>query len=83
MPDFNNTFCLISWDGKKYDFETFSIDRVLSKERFLWKNHAENVHQELVSEHFLILINNPKQLLHARNWFKNSLHILQEDYQNA
>ena len=28
--------------------EIFSIDRVLNEERFLWKNHEENVHQKLV-----------------------------------
>ena len=33
---------------------------------FLWKNHEENVHQ---NSH-LILLNNPKQPLHARNSFK-------------
>ena len=31
---FNNTFCLISWEGKKYDIETLSIDRVLNEEHF-------------------------------------------------
>ena len=36
------------------------------------------MHQKLVSELFFNLINNPKQLLHARNSFKN---ILKEDYQ--
>ena len=27
---------------------------------FLWKSHAENVHQKQVSDLFLILVNNPK-----------------------
>ena len=31
------------------------------------ENHAENVHQKLVSEPFSNLVNNPKQSLHARN----------------
>ena len=31
------------------------------------ENHAENVHQKLVSEPFLNSVNNPKQSLHARN----------------
>ena len=35
------------------------------------ENHAENVHQKLVPDPFLILVNNPKQPLHARNAFKN------------
>ena len=34
---------------------------------FLWKNHAENVHQNLALVPFLILLNSPKQPLHARN----------------
>ena len=38
---------------------------------FPWKNHAKNVHQELVLNCFLILVNDPKQPLHARNSFKN------------
>ena len=31
---------LISWEGKKYDTETLSIDRVLNKEHFYGKNHS-------------------------------------------
>ena len=26
----------------------------------LWKDHAENMHQKLVAQPFLILVNNPK-----------------------
>ena len=52
-----------------------SIDRLLNKEHFYgkimkWKNPAEGVHQKLVPDSFLILVNNPKQELHARNSFK-------------
>ena len=46
------------------------------------ENHAENVHQRLVLGPFLILVNNPKQPLHARNSFKKE-GILKEDYQKA
>ena len=35
------------------------------------ENHAENVHQKLAPDPFLILLNNPKQPLHARNSFKS------------
>ena len=42
---------------KKYVIETLSIDRALNKEHFLWKNHAENVHQKLVPDPFFILVN--------------------------
>ena len=28
---------------------------------FVWKTHAENVHQKLIPDPFLILVNNPKQ----------------------
>ena len=34
------------------------------------ENHAENVHQKLAPDPFLILLNNPKQPLDARNSFK-------------
>ena len=47
----------------------------------MWKSHAENVHQKLVPDPFLILVNNPKQPLHARNSFKKD--ILIEDTQKA
>ena len=42
-------------------------------ETFLRENHAENVHQKLVSDSFFILVTNPKQLSHARNSFKNKI----------
>ena len=51
------------------DIETLSIDRELNKEHFYGKNHAENVHQKLASDPFLILLNNPRQPLHSRNSF--------------
>ena len=47
------------------------IDRVLNKEHFYWKNHAENVHQKIAPDPFLILPNNPKHTLHAGNSFEN------------
>ena len=31
------------------------------------------MHQKLVPDHFLILVNNPKQPLHARNYFENRI----------
>ena len=37
------------------------------------KNHAKNVHQKLIPDPFLILLNNPKQRLHARNSFTNQI----------
>ena len=52
------------------DIETLSTDRDVTKEHFLWKNHAENVHQKLVQDPFLILLSNPNKPLHARNSFK-------------
>ena len=56
-----------------WDIETLAIDRELYKEHFLWKNHAENLHQKLAPDLILILLNNPKQPLQARNSFKNKL----------
>ena len=46
------------------------VDGVSNKEHFLWKNYAENMQQKLVPDLFIILVNNPKQPLHARNYFK-------------
>ena len=51
----------------RHDIETLLIDRVLNKKHFYGKNHTENVHQKLVLDPLLILVNNPKQSLHARN----------------
>ena len=36
-------------------------------------NHAEKVHQKLVPDPFSILVNSPKQALHARNCFKDKI----------
>ena len=33
--------------------------------KFLWKKYAENVHQKLVPESFLVLANSPKEAMHA------------------
>ena len=37
------------------------------------ENHGENVHQKLVPDPCLILVNNPKQPLHARSSSKNKI----------
>ena len=57
---------------KRYDTKTLGVDTVLNKNIFM-KNHAENVPQKLVTDHFLILVNDPKQLLHVRNYFKKKM----------
>ena len=49
----------------RFDNETLPIGR-----EFLWKNHAENMHQKLAPDSFLILLNDPKQPFHVRNSFK-------------
>ena len=54
----------------RYDIENLSIDRVLNKEHLYGKSHAENMHQKLVPDPFLILVKNPKQPLHS---FKNKI----------
>ena len=38
---------------------------------FSWQIHAKIMHQKPALEPFLILVNNPKEPLHARNCFKN------------
>ena len=53
------------------DIENLSIDGEYGK--FLWKNPAENVHQKLARDPFLILLNNPKQPLHVINSFRNKI----------
>ena len=37
------------------------------------KNHTENMQQKLVPDLFIILVNNPKQPLHAKNYFQKTL----------
>ena len=37
------------------------------------ENHAEDVHQKLIPDPFLILLKNPKQPLHARDSFENKI----------
>ena len=46
------------------------------------EDHAENVLQRLVPDPVLILVNSPKQPLHARNFFLKK-DILKEDYQKT
>ena len=58
---------------KRYDIETWSIDRVLNQEHFHGKKHAANVHQKLVPNPFLISVNNLKQPSHTSNSFKNKI----------
>ena len=58
---------------KRNDIETLSINRVLNKALFFWKNDAENVHQKLVPDPFLLLVNISKQPLHERNYLKNKI----------
>ena len=38
-----------------------------------WENHTENVHQKLVQDPFLILVNKPKHPLPAKYSFKSTL----------
>ena len=64
---------MISEKEKRYDIETLSTDIVLDKEHLNEKNHAENMNQRLIPDPFLILVNNSKQLIHARNSFTNRI----------
>ena len=47
---------------KRYDIEVLSRNVLM-----------ENIHQKLVPDLYLVLVNNPKQKLHARNSFKNKV----------
>ena len=51
---------------KEHDIEMLSNYRVLDKNIFMRKSCTKNEHQELVTDLFLILVNNPKQLFDAR-----------------
>ena len=57
---------------KRYDHETLSIDRVSYKQHFNGKI-MQKVQQKLVPDLFIILVNNLKQPLHARNCFKSKI----------
>ena len=57
---------------KRCDIETLSVDRVLNREYFYGK-YAEHMHQKLVPDPLLILVNNPKHSLHAINFFENKI----------
>ena len=64
---------MISWEEKKYDILKFVNWQNIKLGTFSWKNHAENVHQKLFTDFFLILVNNPEQILCARNFFENKV----------
>ena len=53
----------------RYDIETLPVDRVLNKKLF----YGKTIHQKLVPDPLLILANNPKQPLHAKNYFKSKM----------
>ena len=58
--------------NKRYDIETLSINRVLDKEHFCGKSYRK-CEPKASPRPFLILVNNPKQSLHAINSFKNKI----------
>ena len=60
-------------EEKRYDIGTLHVDRVLKKKHFYGKIMQKNVHHKLVPDPLLILVNNPKQPLHARNSFKSKM----------
>ena len=55
-----------------YDIETLSIDRVLNTEHFYEKIMQKMCTPKASPRPLFILLNNPKQPLHARNFFKIS-----------
>ena len=54
---------------KRSDIWTLPIDRELNKKYF----YGKNVHQTRVPVSFSILVNNPKETFHARNYSKNKI----------
>ena len=74
VNDIDNIFCLIYWEKNKVWWNWNSAHWIeLNKEHFLQNNHAEIVHQNLAPDSSLILLNNPKQPLHATNSFRNKV----------
>ena len=67
---------------KRHDIETLSIDRVPNKEHFYGKIIQKMCTKSYPRTPFLILVNNLKQPLHSRNYFKKKI-FLKEDYQKA
>ena len=57
----------------RYGIETLSIDRVLNKEQFYENIMQKMCTKSLMTDSFLTLVNNPKQLWHAKNSFKNKI----------
>ena len=51
--------------------ETQSIDRVLNKDNFYRQSKAGNKYRKLVPNHFLTLVNSPKEPIHKRNSLEN------------
>ena len=62
---------MISWEGKRYDIKPLSIDRVLKIRNIFIGKSCRKCASEAGPGHLLILGNNPKQSLHARNYFRN------------
>ena len=75
------THCLISWEGKKVWHWHFVHRWSIKQKIFSWENHAEKLLKKLVPYLFIIFVNNPKQLLHARNSFKKG--IMKEAYKKT
>ena len=58
---------------ERYDIKTLSIDRVLNKEHFYGKT-IQKMSTKSQLDSFLILVNNPKQPLHAKKrYFERGL----------
>ena len=69
IKNLNKRFCLIFWEGKKVWYWNVVHWQNIKSGTFLWKNHAENVHQKLVPDPFLILVNSPKQPKTCKKFF--------------
>ena len=64
---------MISWEGKESWHWNFVNWWSIKKGAFVWKKHGENMHQKLIPDPFLILVNNLKQPLHTGNSFTNQI----------
>lgn len=57
----------------------WSIDRVLKKEYFYGRKYVENVHQKLVRDPFLMLVNSRKQPMQGKKLLR--IKYFEKDYQ--
>ena len=67
--EFKSTYFLYLEKASRPDIELLLVDRVWGT--LLRKKYAENEHEKLFPDPFLLLVNSPKQLMFKRNSFES------------